>query len=169
MTDTIHVTLPGTGLRVSRLCLGGNRLGGELDQDASFALLDGFVDHGGTFIDSAHVYADWIPGNERSSSEKTLGRWLKARGGARGVVIATKGGSPHVGAPGVRRLDPASIRQDVTEALDNLGVAAIDLFYLHRDDPVRPVDDLLGTVEGLRKEGLIRHCACSNWAGIRRR
>jgi aryl-alcohol dehydrogenase-like predicted oxidoreductase len=167
MTDALSMTLPGTDLVVSRICLGGNRLGGELDQKDSFALLDAFVERGGTFVDSAHVYANWIAGNERNSSEKTLGRWLKARGGARGVVIATKGGSPEPDTPRVRRLDELSIRQDVSEALDNLGVGSLDLFYLHRDDTDRPVEELLGVVEAMRAEGLIRHYACSNWSGIR--
>lgn len=167
MNDPRYVTIPGTDLVVSRICLGGNRLGGELDQAGSFALLDAFVEGGGTFIDSAHVYANWIAGNERSSSEKTLGRWLKARGGARGVVIATKGGSPEPETPHIRRLDEASIRRDVAEALDNLGVSSLDLFYLHRDDPDRPVAEMLGVVEALRREGLVRHYACSNWSGAR--
>jgi aryl-alcohol dehydrogenase-like predicted oxidoreductase len=167
MTPDDRITIPGTDLSVSRLCLGGNRLGGQLDQVQSFALLDSFVEQGGNFIDSAHVYANWLPHVERSCSEKTLGRWLKARGGAKGVVIATKGGSPEVDAPGVARLDAASIRKDVTEALENLGVDSIDLFYLHRDDPARPVEEMLGTVEGLRREGLVRHYACSNWSGAR--
>ncbi len=167
MNDSFYVTIPGTDLVVSRICLGGNRLGGELDRDQSFALLDAYVERGGTFVDSAHVYANWIAGNERSSSEKTLGRWLKARGGAKGVVIATKGGSPEPDTPNVRRLDRASIRQDVEEALDNLGVSSLDLFYLHRDDAGRPVEELLGVVEELRREGLVRHYACSNWAGSR--
>lgn len=167
MTPHDRMTIPGTDLSVSRLCLGGNRLGGQLDRDQSFALLDSFVEQGGNFIDSAHVYANWLPHVERSCSEKTLGRWLKARGGARGVVIATKGGSPNVEAPGVSRLDPALIRQDLTEALDNLGVDCIDLFYLHRDDPARPVEEMMGVVEEARKQGLVRHYACSNWAGAR--
>lgn len=167
MSNPLSMTLPGTDLVVSRVCLGGNRLGGELDQKGSFALLDAFVERGGTFIDSAHVYANWIAGNERNSSEKTLGRWLRARGGAKGVVIATKGGSPEPETPHVRRLDEASIRQDVTEALDNLGVASLDLFYLHRDDTDRSVEELLGVLEAMRSEGLIVNYACSNWAGAR--
>ena len=51
MTDALPMTLPGTDLVVSRICLGGNRLGGELDQKDSFALLDAFVERGGTFVD----------------------------------------------------------------------------------------------------------------------
>ncbi|WP_293861431.1 aldo/keto reductase [uncultured Alsobacter sp.] len=167
MTPKNRITIPGTDLAVSPLCLGGNRLGGQLDQKDSFALLDSYVEQGGNFIDSAHVYANWLPHVERSCSEKTLGRWLKARGGAKGVVIATKGGAPNVDAPDVARLDEASIRQDASEALENMGVDAIDLFYLHRDDPSRPVEEMLSAVERLRSEGAVRYYACSNWSGAR--
>ncbi len=161
-----RITLPGTALSVSRLCLGGNRLGGDLDEAASFALLDAFVAAGGNFIDTAHVYADWIPGNETSSSEKTLGRWLKSRR-PNGIVIATKGGHPPLVDPARKRLDRASLRQDVEEALTHLGSSALDLFYLHRDDPARPVADILAVLEALRGDGLIRHYGASNWSTAR--
>jgi aryl-alcohol dehydrogenase-like predicted oxidoreductase len=161
-----RITLPKTALSVSRLCLGGNRFGGDLDQDASFAMLDAYVEMGGNFIDSAHVYADWIAGNERSSSEKTIGRWLKSRK-PKGLVIATKGGHPGLAADAAPRLDGADLRLDVTEALVNLGVASLDLFYVHRDDPARPAAEIVAALEGLRREGLIRHYAASNWSTAR--
>jgi aryl-alcohol dehydrogenase-like predicted oxidoreductase len=160
-----RIRLPGTALDVSQLCLGGNRLGGELDRDASFTLLDTFVEAGGNFIDTAHVYADWLPGAERSCSEKTLGRWRRARGAA--VVIATKIGHPPLGTSGVTRLDRAALRDDVESAIDNLGGGPLDLVYLHRDDPARPVGDILGTLEEMRSHGLIRHYAASNWTAAR--
>ncbi len=161
MTLTLadRIVLPGAGLSVSPLCLGGNKLGGDLDQDKSFALLDAFIEAGGNFIDTAHVYADWLPHVERSCSEKTLGRWLKARRPA-GVVIATKGGHP---IDGRKRLDAASIRQDVTEALTHLGLQRLDLFYVHRDDPSRPVEGILDALESLRAEGLLASYGVSNW------
>ena len=158
-----RVTIPGTGLAVSPLCLGGNRLGGELDRERSFALLDAFVEAGGNFLDTAHVYADWLPDAERSCSEKTIGRWRAARGGAPGIVIATKIGHPTLGGSDQRRLDRASLRQDVFAALDNLGLAKLDLVYLHRDDPSLPAEDILGSIEELRREGLVAHYAASNW------
>lgn len=161
-----RVALPGTELSVSRFCLGGNRFGGDLDQDASFALLDAFVEAGGNFIDTAHVYADWIPGNETSSSEKTLGRWLASRRPT-DVVIATKGGHPPLGEPSRSRLDAASLRHDVEEGLRNLGQDRLDLFYLHRDDPARPAADILAATEELRGAGLIRHYGASNWSTAR--
>jgi aryl-alcohol dehydrogenase-like predicted oxidoreductase len=161
------VTLPGTDLQVSRLCLGGNRLGSALDQNASFELLDAFVEQGGRFVDTAHVYADWVPGIERSCSEKTIGRWLAARGCSADVVVATKIGHPRLDEPGPRRLDPASLRIDVEESISFLGVSALDLVYLHRDDPDRPVEDILATIESLRREGLLRSYGASNWTPSR--
>jgi aryl-alcohol dehydrogenase-like predicted oxidoreductase len=161
------VTIPGTELAVSRLCLGGNKLGGEFDHDRSFALLDAFVEAGGNFVDTAHVYADWLPDVERSCSEKTIGRWLAARGMAGAIVVATKIGHPRLGSPGCSRLDRASLRQDVFEALDNLGLSRLDLVYLHRDDPTRAAEDILGALEELRQEGRIAHYAASNWTAGR--
>jgi aryl-alcohol dehydrogenase-like predicted oxidoreductase len=161
-----RITLPRTDLSVCRICLGGNRLGGDLDEAGSFALLDAYVGMGGNFIDSAHIYADWIPGNVTSSSEKMLGRWLKSRK-PQGLVIATKGGHPGLAADAPPRLDARSLRQDAAEALDNLGMPAIDLFYVHRDDPSRPAAEIVGALESLRREGLIRHYACSNWSTAR--
>jgi aryl-alcohol dehydrogenase-like predicted oxidoreductase len=166
MNGSQRITIPGTELSVSKLCLGGNRLGGALNQAESFALLDAWVATGANFIDTAHVYANWLPDAERSCSEKTLGRWLKARGGSVDVVIATKGGHPRDGNL-IPRLDRATVRQDVAEALDYLGLARLDLFYLHRDDPSMPVEDAMAVVEDLRREGLIRHYACSNWSAPR--
>ena len=162
----LRLVIPGTKLSVSRLCLGGNRLGSALDQTQSFALLDAFVAEGGNFIDTAHIYADWLPDCERSCSEKTIGRWLKSRGYG-DMVVATKGGHPKLGAPGVARLDSPSLRMDALASLANLGLDQLDIFYLHRDDPTRPAEEILADLEQLRGEGLIRHYAASNWSALR--
>lgn len=159
--------LPGTGLDVSRICLGGNRFGAQLDRDASFEVLDIFHEAGGNFIDTAHVYADWIPEIERSASEKTIGRWLAARGLQDGVVVATKGGHPDLASPAQGRLDPRSLREDAEGSRENLGIGRLPLFYLHRDDPARPVEDILGALEELRDRGVVRHYAASNWTPAR--
>jgi aryl-alcohol dehydrogenase-like predicted oxidoreductase len=163
---TRRITLPGTGLSVSALCLGGNRLGADLNRDASFALLDAFVAAGGNFIDTAHVYADWLPDVERSCSEKTLGRWREARGVGASVVVATKIGHPRLDRPG-SRLDRDSLRQDVAEAQENLRQERLDLVYLHRDDPTRDAAEILAVLEELRSEGRIAHYAASNWTSAR--
>lgn len=170
MSETIDtarlptVALGDTGLRVSALSLGGNRLGGELDRDASYELLDTFAELGGTFVDTALVYADWLPGAERSCSERTLGRWLHDRGMAGEVVVATKGGHPRLDPGSPPRLDGASLREDVERSLDHLGLDRLPLWYLHRDDPQRPVAEIVDAVQELADEGLLAHYAACNWA-----
>ena len=161
--------IPGTGLTVSPICLGGNRLGAVLDRDRSFALLDAFVAAGGTFLDTAHIYADWLPDVESSCSEKTIGRWRKARSIGDAVVVATKIGHPALSEPARQRLDRASLRRDVTESLENLQVDRLDLVYLHRDDPSADPADILGPLDELRSEGWILHYGASNWTSARLR
>jgi aryl-alcohol dehydrogenase-like predicted oxidoreductase len=154
--------LPCTDLAVSPLVLGGNMLGSRLDHDASVALLDAYAAAGGTLVDTAAVYADWVPEVERGCSEKTIGRWLRARPGT-SVGVATKGGHPDLAAPSGPRLGAADVRHDVEQSLDRLGLDTLDLWLAHRDDPSLPVAEILGPVERLRAEGLLRWYGVSNW------
>ena len=166
MTETVvtmtAVALPGTDLAVTPLVLGGNMLGSRLDADASFALLDAYAESGGTMVDTAAVYSDWLPLVERGCSELTIGRWLHSRPGT-SVTVATKGGHPDLARPHEPRLAEAALRQDVEQSLDRLGRPALDLWLAHRDDPHLPVAEILGVVETLRSEGLLRWYGVSNW------
>jgi aryl-alcohol dehydrogenase-like predicted oxidoreductase len=177
-----YLTIPGTDLRASVLCLGTNRFGSELDARASGALLDAFVESGGNFIDTAHIYADWIPGAPRNASEKTIGAWLKTGGpplaprayGARGrrrdqIVLATKGGHPDLAAMHRPRLSRADLEHDVNDSLTGLQTDYIDLYWLHRDDPARPVSEILEALNAIQRTGKIRYFGCSNWRASRLR
>lgn len=157
-----HITLPHTDLTVSRVALGSSMIGSRVGRDDSFALLDAFVEAGGTYIDTAHVYANWAPG-PRSVSEKTIGAWLKATGARDRLVIATKGGHPEPGQSHVSRLSPAEIVGDLDESLDFLGVDCVDLYWLHRDDLNRPAGEMLEVLNEQAKLGKIRYFGCSNW------
>ena len=80
-------------LEVAPLALGGNVFGWTADEKTSFAVLDAFVDAGGTMIDTADVYSAWVPGHEGGESESLIGRWLARDPAKRDkVVIATKVG-----------------------------------------------------------------------------
>ena len=81
-----------SGLEVSPLCLGGNVFGWTADEATSFRLLDGFVDAGLEFIDTADVYSAWVPGHVGGESETVIGNWLKKSGKRDKVVLATKVG-----------------------------------------------------------------------------
>ncbi len=149
------------------LCLGTGNFGAALDQNAAFALLDAYLDQGGNFLDSAQVYCDWIADNERSSSEKIIGRWLKMRGNRDRLVLATKGGHPALRTMHIPRLSRAEIEADLHASLRNLQTDVIDLYWLHRDDPARPVAEILETLNGAVQAGKIRSFGCSNWRAAR--
>ncbi len=82
--------LGATDLLIAPLVLGGNVFGWTADETASFAVLDAFVDAGGTMIDTADSYSYWVPGNTGGESEAIIGRWLRRSRARDRVQIATK-------------------------------------------------------------------------------
>lgn len=156
------VRIPNTTFDVSSLCLGTSEHGSKLDRESSWALLDAFVAAGGTFIDTANVYGDWIP-NTKSSSEKMIGAWLTARGNRDKVIIATKGAHPLLSSMNVSRCAPEDIVHDIDQSLGHLQCDVIDLFWMHRDDPTRPTGEIIETLAEQVKVGKIRYYGCSNW------
>ena len=163
---TVH--LPGTPLAVSPLCLGGVAFGNTLDERATFALLDRFVGLGGNFVDTARIYSDWVPGEKRRS-ERLLGDWLRARGHRDRLVVATKGAHPFIESPDVPRSSAAELRDDLEGSLRALRTDVIDLYWLHRDDPARPVEHFIDTLNVFQLEGKIRVFGASNWTAARLR
>jgi aryl-alcohol dehydrogenase-like predicted oxidoreductase len=161
-----YTTIPGTDLKPSALCFGTSNMGTSIDREASFALLDAFLDRGGNFLDTASVYANWLT-PERSVSEKTLGRWFKERATRQRVIVATKGGHPELSSMHVSRLSPQEIVHDLDASLRNLQTDVIDLYWLHRDDPSRPVQEIVDTLHDQVVAGKIRYYGCSNWRAPR--
>ena len=144
-----------------RIVLGTAKLG--LDgRESAFELLDEYVRLGGTTIDTASVYSDWIPG-EPGRAENTIGAWLKSRGNRDQLTIVTKGAHPPLERMDQARCDEASIRQDVDLSLGRLGIEQIDLWYLHRDDPRLPAAEIVATLQALQREGKIASFGASNW------
>ncbi len=154
--------LPNTDLNLSVLCLGTGPFGGEISEDETFRLLDAYAERGGNFLDTAEVYSNWLPG-EPSRSETRIGRWLRSRRLSGKIFVATKGGNPRLTSPTVSRLSPEEIRHDLDGSLDRLGLDTIPLYYLHRDDPARPVGEIIDTLAEAVAAGKIRYIACSNW------
>jgi aryl-alcohol dehydrogenase-like predicted oxidoreductase len=158
-----YVNIPHSDLHPSRLCLGSNRFGTGIEKTEAFALLDAFVEMGGNFIDTALIYADWIPGAPKSASEKTIGQWLQRTNNRDRVVLATKGGHPDLTTMHLPRLSKADITQDIDASLANLQTDEIDLYWLHRDASKVPVANIIETLNEQVKAGKIRYFGCSNW------
>ncbi len=157
-----RVTIPGTTLNVAPMCLGSTDIGAGIPAQDSFALLDQLIALGGNFIDTAHVYSDWISGT-KSTSEKTIGQWLQSSGLRDQVVIGTKGGHPALSSMSVSRLSRAEIVQDIHESLDYLRTDVIDLYWLHRDDVTIPVGEMIDILAEQVQAGTIRYFGASNW------
>ena len=157
-----YVTIPNSDLRVSQICLGSADAGASVTPKDAFSLFDAFVAEGGNFLDTAHVYSNWIP-NTKSTSEKLIGQWLRKSGMRNDIVIATKGAHPELTSMNVSRLSADDIALDVSESLEYLQTDMIDLYWLHRDDVHIPVDEIIDALNEQVKAGHIRYFGCSNW------
>jgi aryl-alcohol dehydrogenase-like predicted oxidoreductase len=133
------------------LCLGGNVLGWTADRDASFAVLDAYVQAGGNFIDTADTYMRPNMG----TSERIIGEWLAARGNRDDLVIATK-----VGSDGGLSAD--NIAAHVAGSLQRLQTDRIDLYYAHKDDGSVPVEETVRAFDALVRDGRVLEVAASN-------
>src|SRR5579872_4503377 len=163
------VQLPGTDLTVSRFCLGAGAFGTSVTGSAADRLVAAFVEAGGTFFDTAHCYAFWVPGG-LGASERELAASLRRVGALGDCVIATKGGHPDCG-PDYRRpydfLAESVIDSDIEDSLDRLRVDRIDLYYLHRDDGRTPVGEIVERLNRQVERGRIRALGASNWSVAR--
>ena len=149
-----------SGLEVAPLSLGGNVFDWTADEATSFAVLDAFVEAGGTMIDTADVYSAWVPGHQGGESEALIGRWLKRSGKRDQVLIATKVGM-------MAGLSPDRIQVACEASLRRLGIETIDLYYQHKDDESVPLAESLGVFDRLAKAGKIRAVGLSNFSAER--
>ena len=142
---------------VSVVGVGCNAFGARIDADRTQAVVDAAIDHGITLFDTADSYAD-------GASEQLLGRALGSR--RDDVIVATKFGmgdhdAEHFGAHGGRRY----VRRAVEASLRRLGTDYIDLYQLHRPDPITPIEETLQAMSELVTEGKVRYLGSSNLTG----
>ena len=163
-------TDPKTRREVSVLSLGAMRFGTTTDEPTSFAVLDRYVEAGGTFIDTSGNYAFWVNHDQGGQSEELLGRWRRSRGIGDEIVIATKAGARPL-APGTSFIDNPEglaakvLRESAQRSRERLGVDHLDLYYAHIEDPKTPLQE---TVEGFAElvaDGTVGMLGVSNhWA-----
>lgn len=148
---------------VSPLCLGSSAFGTDIDRNQSFRVLDAFVEAGGTFIDTARIYAAWREGGW-GASERTIGAWLRARGNRKSLVIGTKGGHPPMDRLVEGRCSKACLEHDLSDSLERLGIDYVDIYWLHRDEPSRDAGEIIETLAGFVRDGRVRSYGASNWS-----
>jgi aryl-alcohol dehydrogenase-like predicted oxidoreductase len=120
---------------------------------------------GGSFIDTANIYAHWGEGFRGGESETLLGEWMRARGNRSHLFLASKVGFQY---PGVERgLRAAQIEEECNQSLRRLGVETIDLYYSHVDDRNTPLEETLAAYDRLVRGGKVRFIGASNFLAWR--
>lgn len=126
---------------------------GPAEDSASFALLDAALEAGVTHIDTANVYG-------AGRSERVIGAYLASRGaGTRELFhIATKAGIMRDPETGARRFDNSAehLEAQLDASLQRLGTDAVDLFYVHRREADRPIEEVAEALAGLVRKGKTR-------------
>ena len=159
--------LGNTGIEISLFCLGAMYFSTRTDNEMSYRLLDQYLDAGGTFIDTANIYAHWVKGFQGGESEALLGRWMKSRQNRSKLFIATKVGFD-IPPQGVSRsLSARWIATECEKSLQRLGIETIDLYYAHADDRSTPMEESLKAFDRLIKAGKVRFIGASNFSAWR--
>ena len=156
-----YTHLGRTGMRVSRICLGCMSYGSPqwrpwvLDADASSAFFRQAVEAGVNFFDTADMYS-------LGASEEITGRWLREYANLDEIVVATKVFFPWNDRPNMGGLSRKHIQQACAGSLKRLGVETIDLYQIHRLDPHTPIEETLAALDGLVRQGKVRHIGASS-------
>jgi len=157
--------LGSSDLLVSPITFGGNVFGWTIDEAKSFEILDGFLDAGFNFIDTADVYSRWADGNKGGESETIIGNWMKTRNNRNKIILATKLGSDM--GDGKKGLSKKYILEAVDASLTRLKTDYIDLYQSHYDDPETPIEETLEAYDQLIRAGKIRWIGASNFSAER--
>jgi aryl-alcohol dehydrogenase-like predicted oxidoreductase len=158
----MHFTRLGTsGLTVSRLALGCMSYGDPawrpwvLDEAAAKPFFRRAVEAGINFFDTANMYS-------LGESERVTGRLLRELAVRDEVVVATKVNFPMGQGPNMGGLSRKHILQSCDASLSRLGFDAIDLYQIHRFDPVVPIDETLEALNDLVRAGKVRYIGASS-------
>jgi aryl-alcohol dehydrogenase-like predicted oxidoreductase len=156
-----------TGLKVSELALGTMQFGWTADEQTAFAVMDAYTAAGGNLIDTADVYSRWAEGNPGGVSEEIIGRWMRARGNRRDIVLATKVRGRMWEGPNGEGLSRAHIMRAVDDSLRRLQTDYIDLYQTHSFDADTPIEETMRALDDLVRAGKVRYVGCSNYPAWR--
>ncbi|MEP3346464.1 MAG: aldo/keto reductase [Litoreibacter sp.] len=140
--------ITANGAPASKLCFGTMQFGGKADIVASQSMYEDCRTVGINFFDTAYVYTG-------GQSEAMLGRFVQPE--RDDVIVATK-------AAYDKPATKANVLQSFEESRDRMKIDTIDLMYLHRFDPLTPLQESLSALAELREDGLIRYIGISNFA-----
>jgi aryl-alcohol dehydrogenase-like predicted oxidoreductase len=152
-----------SGLQVSVVGLGCNNFGSRVDAAGTEKIVHKALDLGVTFFDTADVYgALWVQGGREGLSEEYLGAALGPH--RRDVVIATKSNVPMGDGPYWGGASRRYLMDAVEACLRRLNTDYIDLYIMHRWDPLTPIEETLRALDDMVRSGKVRYIGCSMYA-----
>ena len=146
-----------SGLRVSLVGLGCNNFGGRIDLEATRKVIHKALDLGITLFDTADIYG------EMGGSETAMGQILGDR--RKDIVLASKFAMPMNKAGTLQGASRGYIMSAVETSLRRLKTDWLDLYQLHRPDPLTPIEETLRALDDLVRQGKVRYIGCSNLPG----
>ncbi|MBV8652112.1 MAG: aldo/keto reductase [Alphaproteobacteria bacterium] len=160
-----YTTLGRSGLKVSRICLGGNSWGAKdrrswapFDAEASRPFFKRALDRGINFFDTADVY-------NAGASETVMGQCLIGQVSRDDLVIATKLGLPMSDKPNRSGLGRKHMMASIDASLKRLRTDYVDLYYIHRFDPSTPTEEIMSGLAEIVRAGKARYIGASTmWA-----
>jgi len=159
-----------TGVEVSRIGLGCATFGREIDQADSFTLMDYAISHGISLFDTAEAYGGGQArdyrrnqlqvndtrevSGEYHSSEKIIGRWLRATSMRDEIFLVSKV---------TTNFSREHVREALEASLERLRTDRLDLYLFHGFDPNTPLEQALEAMDEVKRSGLTRFIGCSNF------
>jgi aryl-alcohol dehydrogenase-like predicted oxidoreductase len=155
-----YTRLSGTGLEISRLCLGCWNFGTEepwmvADEEAAHEIIDRAIDSGINVLDTANVYS-------HGESERIVGNAIQGRRDE--LVVTSKVFGRMREGPNGRGLSRKHVLEQVDRTLERLGTDYLDLYQIHRWDEHTPIEETLSALTHLVDEGKVRYVGASTMA-----
>ena len=154
------------GFRAARIAFGSTDFGGKVSESTACALLDTYWQAGGNYLDTAHVYGDFVT-PKNGESEKVIGRWMRENRLRDKIFLSTKGAHHVLGTPPLGRLSREELGRDMCDSLEALETDRVDIYWLHRDNPAYEVSEVMENLQELVEKGYTKLIGASNWSTAR--
>ncbi|MBR5379649.1 MAG: aldo/keto reductase [Clostridia bacterium] len=151
------------GKKAARIAFGSTNFGGSVEEGRAWELLDAYWQAGGNYLDTAHVYGDFVT-PKNGESEKVIGRWMARMHNREKVFLSTKGAHHVLGTEPVGRLSREELKRDSSKSLEALQTDCVDIYWLHRDNPAYEVGEVMENLQALVEKGVTRLIGASNWS-----
>ena len=159
-------------IEISNYIMGSGFFNTRCSAEESMQILDYYYEHGGRCIDTARYYGRFDTGE--SQAELIVGKWLKDTGLRKEIVLVTKGGHPHVDTTRLAnpngyvkkhtRFTRQEFYRDMEESLEALQVDNVDVYFLHRDEPDVPVEEIMPVLNEFVQKGYTKFLGASCWS-----